>query len=269
MEAAASEAHVEAMRDSGVVVLMYHGVGNPADGAEGTRYTVTRLEFTRQLEAMKTTGVTVLGPEELVEGSRGVFLSFDDGEASVAREALPKLAALGLRAALFMTTGWIGKAGYLDERGLLELQSAGWLLGSHGHTHRFLNTLAPGDLSDELRRSRDHLAEILGARPEHLAFPGGRTSARVEATARSLGFTTFWSSLPGINREMAPGRPIRRTAIRRGESIERFRRLVCADPLTHALDEATMRGRGAVRAALGENRYHALTGRMLAAMGRQ
>lgn len=248
---------------------MYHGIDEPADAAEGARYTVTALEFARQLEEMAGSRLPVLRPDRIADERSGLVLTFDDGEASVARHAFPRLERRGIRAALFMTTAWLGRRGFLDRAALRELHAAGWLIGSHGHTHRFLSTLGSAELHDELRRSRDTLAELLGAAPRHLSFPGGRTSSQVEGTAKSLGFTTFWSSMPGINRGGFGKGPIRRTVVRRGESIERFRKLVQADPFAHALDTANMQGRGLVRKVLGDDRYHGFTGQVLAALGRR
>src|SRR5690606_34422179 len=45
-----------------------------------------------------------LNSEELLAGERGVLLTFDDGLASVAAQALPPLQAYGAPAALFVTT---------------------------------------------------------------------------------------------------------------------------------------------------------------------
>lgn len=248
---------------------MYHGIGEPADPAEGARYTVTVPEFERQLEEVAKSSVVVLAPFRIADGSCGLLFTFDDGEASVARHALPRLDRRGHRGALFMTTAWLGRRGFLDAVAIRELDAAGWLIGSHGHTHRFLNTLRADELRDELRRSRDELADILGYPPRHLSFPGGRTSPEVETVARELGFSTLWSSIPGVNRFGYQHQPIRRTAVRRGESIERFRRLVHGDPVTHALEGATARFRGLVRKAVGDERYHGVTGQVLAAFGRR
>lgn len=168
-----------------------------------------------------------------------------------------------------MTTGWLGRPGYLAPAGVKAVRRAGWLVGSHGDTHRFLSTLPTGELRAELARSRDRLAKLLGEPPTHLAFPGGRSSPRVEEEARALGFTTTWSSSPGVNAALLPDGALRRTAIRRGESPARFARLVRGDPLTHAADRLDGAVRGAVRRALGDERYHAMTGRLLSAIGRR
>jgi peptidoglycan/xylan/chitin deacetylase (PgdA/CDA1 family) len=253
---------------SGAIALMYHGVGEPADPAEGARYTVTLGEFEAQLEVIARAG-GAMDPRRAGAGGSGVALTFDDGERSVLHLALPRLAARGWVGALFVTTAWLGRPGYLAPAEVDAFRAAGWLVGSHGDTHRFLSTLGRDELRAELARSRDRLARIAGSRPAHLSLPGGRSSPRVEEEARALGFTTFWTSTPGINAALLPQSAIRRTVVRRGDPIERFERLVRGDVLAHAEDRFEGAMRAAIRRVLGDGRYHAATGRLLDALGRR
>jgi peptidoglycan/xylan/chitin deacetylase (PgdA/CDA1 family) len=253
----------------GVVALMYHGIGEPADPLEGARYTVTVAELEAQLEAVEEAG-GALDPRRARTGVPGIVLTFDDGERSVLDEALPRLARRGWVAALFVTTAWLGRPGYLAARDLRAFRRAGWLVGSHGHTHRFLSALPREELREELTRSRAVLARAAGGvPPTHLSFPGGRTSPEALAEARALGFTTLWTSAPGVNPALLDPAPLRRTAIRRGEPIARFRRLVRGDPATHAAERLDGAVRGLLRRAVGDARYVAVTGRILAALGRR
>lgn len=251
----------------GVVALMYHGIGEPADPREGARYTVTVRELESQLGVLARRG-SIVDPR-LRSVATGVAITFDDGEHTVLTEALPRLERLGARAALFMTTAWIGRPGYLDRHGLLAIREAGWLIGSHGHTHRFLTTLAPAELELELRRSSEILAGILGEAPQDLAFPGGRTSSAVERAAAAAGYARLWSSTPGRNRSLAAGAALRRTAVRRGDDLQRFERLVSGSAVAHLGDRVNVACKTAVRQALGDDRYHAFTGRLLAGLGRR
>jgi peptidoglycan/xylan/chitin deacetylase (PgdA/CDA1 family) len=246
---------------------MYHGIGEPADPREGARYTVTVHELESQLAVLALRS-TVVDPRD-PSARHGVAITFDDGEETVLTEALPRLQRMGARAALFMTTAWIGRRGYLDREGLRALQRAGWLIGSHGHTHRFLTALPPAERDRELHRSREILGDLLGAPPADLAFPGGRTSAAVERAASAAGYTRFWSSVPGVNRALGPGAPLRRTAVRRGEPLRRFGRLASGDAVAHLAERVNVACKSAVRQALGDDRYHAFTGRLLAGVGRR
>jgi len=258
---------IERMRN-GVVALMYHGIGEPADPTQGARYTVALAELDAQLEAIAAAG-GAMDPRRATSGDSGVVLTFDDGERSVLTEALPRLARRGWVGALFVTTSWLGRPGYLAPAELKVFRRAGWVVGSHGDTHRFLSTLAPDELHEELARSRARLAKLLGDPPSHISFPGGRTSPRVVDEARAQGFTTFWASAPGVNAALLSCGPLRRTAIRRGEPAWRFARLVRGDPFAHAADRLDGAVRGVVRRALGDGRYEAVTGRVLDALGRR
>jgi peptidoglycan/xylan/chitin deacetylase (PgdA/CDA1 family) len=150
-----------------------------------------------------------------------------------------------------------------------ELRAAGWLIGSHGHTHRFLNRLSVNELDDELTRSRDVLGALFGSAPSHLAFPGGRTSRRVELQARAVGFSTLWSSRPGLNACRLTQEPLRRTAVRRGMGRQLFGRLICGDALAHGVDELRDEALSVARNALGEERYHQLAGSILRTLRRR
>jgi peptidoglycan/xylan/chitin deacetylase (PgdA/CDA1 family) len=244
-------------RMHGVVALLYHGVGEPADPAEGTRWTVTPSELEAQLEAIAVEG-GAMDPRRATTGDSGIAITFDGGERSVLAEALPRLARRGWVGALFVTTARLGQPGLLAPDEVRAIRAAGWLVGARGHTGRPLAPLGPATLRDELARSRDALGAALGSPPAHLALPAGRSSPRVEDEARALGFTTLWSSSPGVNAAMLPRGALRRTAIRRGEPLDRFRRIVRGDRLTHAAGRLDGAARELARRALGDARWDGL-----------
>ena len=248
---------------------MYHGVGEPADPAEGVRYTVTEHEFVEQLAELET--LPVLPPREFSAGSRrsGVVLTFDDGDATVLSFAAPRLSDRRLPAILFMTSQFVGRPNYLSSGGLRELAAMGFTVGAHGATHRFLNTLPDAELDDELRGARATLEDLLGEPVTDLSLPGGRGGPRVAARARAAGYQTIYTSEPGWNGPGFDRFAIRRSGIRRGMSAGKIRRLAACAPTAHAGDVANMTARGFVRRAVGEDRYHRLTARLLAAVGRQ
>jgi peptidoglycan/xylan/chitin deacetylase (PgdA/CDA1 family) len=243
----------------GVIALLYHGVGEPAAPGEDSRSTVTLAELEAQLDAVAEAG-GAMDPRRATTGDSGVVLTFDGGERSVLAEAVPRLARRGWVGALFVTTDRLGRAGWLSPEETKAMRAAGWLVGARGHTGRPLPDLAASELRDELTRARERIADALGKPPAHLALPGGRSSPRVEDEARALGFTTLWSSSPGVNAAMLPRGPLRRTPIRRGEPLDRFRRIVRGDPLTHAAGRIDGAVRDAARRALGEARWEGVVG---------
>jgi hypothetical protein len=57
--------------------------------------------------------------------------------------------------------------------------------------------------------------------------------------------------------------------VRRGIAPARFRRLAAGDPVAHLADRLGMGARGLVRRAVGEDRYHRATARVLGLVGRR
>lgn len=249
-----------------VAVLMFHGVGEPADPAD-LRYTVTELELLEQMRALDPARV-VSAPElrTRVRDEASVLLTFDDGEASVLALAAPLLSKLGMPAVLFMTTANLTRRGYLDGKGLRALAAMGFAIGTHGATHRFLSTLPDRELDEELVGAKKTLEDILGSAVVDMSLPGGRGGPRVTARAQAAGYEAVYTSIPGWNGPHMSRWAIRRTAIRRGMSKDLVRRYAECDPLVHAKDFVKVSSRGLVRRAVGEERYHQLTFRILSAL---
>lgn len=151
-------------------------------------------DFERQIRALHEVGCTTLRVEEVARilrsGSalppRPVALTFDDAYASVHSVALPLLASLDMTATVFPVTSELGgfnrwdaaKAGQrrLDLVGtaqLLELQAAGWEVGSHTHTHVALSSIPKASVQSEIDTSISMLEDICGTQIRTFAYPYG------------------------------------------------------------------------------------------------
>ncbi|MBM3319341.1 MAG: polysaccharide deacetylase family protein [Candidatus Eisenbacteria bacterium] len=180
-------------------VLAYHRVEPPRDLSWNR---VSPGRFERQMELLRREGFRGVPLRELLRsgGEREVAITFDDGLASAVRHALPVLARIGFQATIFVPTAWIGRPNRWDSRlvgrpvrhaaweELEEAAAAGWEIGSHGHTHRDLTTLAEEEARAELETSRALLAGRIGNAPESIAYPFGRTNDRVARLAREAGY---------------------------------------------------------------------------------
>jgi peptidoglycan/xylan/chitin deacetylase (PgdA/CDA1 family) len=151
---------------SNMIALMYHGIGSPAPHGEA-HYTVSDALFEAQLNWLGQRQCVV--PFHLLIAGKVnkdvIVLTFDDGEKSVVTRALPLMRKRAMTGALFITTDWIGKPGYVSKSDILELNQEGWTIGAHGATHRFLPDLTQKELMTELRRSRKNQTNILGTPP--------------------------------------------------------------------------------------------------------
>lgn len=188
------------------VVLMYHRV--VADGAwQPSPFVVRASTFRRQMSWLVEHGfwtprlsdVLAAGGRAPCRRGRPVVLTFDDGYADNAVNAVPILRALGFTAAFFPVLDLRRRFNWWDEApelrapllsraGLAELEDQGMELGSHTLTHPRLTRLAAPELADELRRSREVLATIAARPLPVLAYPYGDVDARVKRAARDAGY---------------------------------------------------------------------------------
>jgi peptidoglycan/xylan/chitin deacetylase (PgdA/CDA1 family) len=169
----------------------------------------------RQLQLLLRLGYRPAAASEAVTGSgKLLHVTFDDAFRSV-RNALPVLERNGVRASIFVCTGYAddGRAmdvpeleGELRVRPqelstmawdeLRELAGRGVEVGSHTVSHPHLPTLSDAELADELRSSRQRLEDELGRPCRLLAYPYGECDERVRAAARAAGYETAFG-LPG------------------------------------------------------------------------
>ncbi len=143
----------------------------------------------------------------------GVGLAFDDGNASDVQLALPALIERGMVARFFPLTGRIGAPGYLDAGDLITLRDAGMKIGSQGVNHRAWRTFGDEELLDELKSSRQMLADVLGRNVTEAACPFGSYDRRVLRALRSAGYERAFNSDGGASR--AGAWPSPRTTITR------------------------------------------------------
>jgi peptidoglycan/xylan/chitin deacetylase (PgdA/CDA1 family) len=188
-----------------VPILLYHSVSEQPS-ATMRPFTVAPAAFREQLAAVAESGTTVLTVSELVErrdaGSlpaRPAAITFDDGFADFADEALPALAEHRLAATLYVTTGFLagcpgGSAPARPEDPTLawsqlrELEHEGVELGAHSHGHPHLDTLTPSAAREEIAGCKKLLEDELGHAVASFAYPNGYSSRTVRRLVRETGY---------------------------------------------------------------------------------
>ena len=171
----------------GVVVLIYHRVG----GASGLEFDLPVDVFEAQAEALAASGrVVPLGDAltrlaqsadraDAASGGDPVVVTFDDGTADFANEALPILERHRLPVTLYAATSFIDEGRPFPDdgrplswRGLADACATGLVeVGSHTHGHVLLDRLPPDEVADELDRSIELIGEHLGRPPLDFAYP--------------------------------------------------------------------------------------------------
>lgn len=185
-------------------------------------------------------------------------ISFDDGNVSDYRYALPLLQQSGLRAHFFITAGWTGqRAGFMNEAELRALHGTGMTVGAHGWSHKLLTACSDAELRVELVDAKTRLQEALGAPVETMSLPGGRSDRRVLRACREAGFTTVFTSKPqSCEVALATAQPtLGRLNLRSGTTTAWLEQIL--DPGTGALasQQRSDRMKGLAKSILGDRLY--------------
>ncbi len=170
-------------------VLMLHSI-DPS----GSAISLTVNELRGLVGGVLRSGHTIVSLRELLaEPTRNaIALTFDDGLASLAEVAAPLLSEQGASATLFLTTGYVGRDNHwpsqpasaprlamLDWDGVESLQTAGWDIEAHTHSHPDLRALSTDELAEELEGPQREIEQHLGRAPRAFAYPYGLLDTRV------------------------------------------------------------------------------------------
>lgn len=229
-------------REPSLRILTYHRVN---DRHPGDRMSVHPLEFRAQMEYLAESGRPILPVAEAVARLRGdgpplppgaTGLTFDDGYRDNLEFAAPVLERLGFPATVFLVTGRMGAVATIDryegccayDRALdwpqaKELESRGVELGGHGHTHRELATLNPGELREEIAGCREVFLRNRGRAPRVFCYPRGSESDSVRKAVAEAGFESAVTVYPGVNLPQTEPLLLRRTEVSGDDTLADFR----------------------------------------------
>lgn len=188
-----------------LAVLGYHKVGPPAPGGWETWYLVPMATFESHLAQLRDAGwepvaldaVLAALDDPAVLPPRAALLTFDDGSPSVLHHALPAMEREGWPGAAFVPSDHVDASNRWEHSSeppertcswaeLRELGRRGVSVQSHAASHRTFAELAPGQVADEVRRSKVELEEGLGRPVTTLAYPYGDPGPDPHDTARGL-----------------------------------------------------------------------------------
>ena len=262
------------MRTS-IAVLMYHAIDAADARAADPHYTVSPDAFDAQLGTLHAAGVRassvaalLASPASAHSPEHRIALTFDDGHASNLRAA-ERLAQAGMSADFFVNSSTVGTAGFLSWPQLRRMHAMGMSIQSHGHTHRYLDDLAPGEARAELLDSRRAIEDGLGAPCTLFAPPGGRQPDDFRSLAAATGYRAVCTSEPGYWRhdatefEAEPVVFVPRLAMLAATPLSRVSAWARADALALARLRWRQGALGVLRRAFGNARYDRLRARLL------
>ena len=192
-------------------MLCYHAVSE----SWPHHLSVTPRAFERQLRSLKFRRYRAVSAADAVAGGGRVFhVTFDDAYTSV-EAALPALERLDVPATVFACPEFADEGrllavpelaaeaeAYPDELATMNWDQLRYLvdrkveIGSHTLSHPHLTQLTDGELSRELRESRERVETELARPCRYVAYPYGDDDERVYRAARLAGYEAGFAA-PG------------------------------------------------------------------------
>lgn len=172
-------------------ILTFHGIGEPGAhvGRDEIPYWVGEETFHEIIDFIASGAFPNLPPIEV---------TFDDGNMSDIRIALPALVKKGLSARFFVLAGRIGASGYLSKSDIREMSNAGMTIGSHGWSHIDWRKATDAELHRELVDAKSLIEDALGKSIDNISVPFGRYNKRVIPSILKFGYAAVFSSDCGL-----------------------------------------------------------------------
>lgn len=184
----------------GSVILMFHHIADVCpDGISSSCYSSV-LDFEDLITKLKNTKSFISLSELCGDLERGIIpidkvvMTFDDVPSDMYKNALPILRKYEIPFTLYISTGLIGKDGFLTKEQIVELsEDSLCTIGSHTVSHCILKN-KDADLQNEFLDSKRNL-EILVKKPvEHFAYPYGTPFAISKKVVKRLKDTGLYRS---------------------------------------------------------------------------
>lgn len=168
-----------------VLNLTFHGIGDllrPLDDGEASVW-LSEKKFGEFIEVARDR------PE--------VRITFDDGNASDIKYAMPLLIRNGIKAIFFVIAGRVGQKGFLSSSDLVEMKRCGMEIGSHGMVHKPWRNLDNEAIKEEIYSAKARIEDMLGSEIHEAACPFGVYDRRSIAALKSAGFKNVYTSDKG------------------------------------------------------------------------
>lgn len=173
------------------------------------------FQFKKHINFLKRTLKPGNGNNPLKLRENEFLITFDDALLGVYEYAYPLMEEYGLNGIIFVVVDFIGKKNlwdahfltpvyHMDKRQIVELSQRGWIIGSHGKTHRGFIFLNDKQIKYELEYSKKYLEDITGKEVIHFSYPFGIYDKRAEIFMEELGYKFAFSGISGNKRKLKP-----------------------------------------------------------------
>lgn len=215
-----------------IFILCYHGISN-----DKWRYSVNSETFKKQIDYLlkKYEPLTLSDVELVVQGKKKLnkpsfVITIDDGYKDVLkiRNFLNKA---GVKPTLFVLSKnqkadrleLDTNRNFLSKDDILNLKKDGWIIASHGATHKDFYNLNEEEIKDEVIVSKKDLEKTFGVKIKYFAYPKGRYTNKVLKAVKKAGYSLGLSMNDGFIKADIDSLLVPRVGVDRTHSFLEFK----------------------------------------------
>lgn len=185
----------------GIVLMFHHITDKQVDINESCQHKIKLFgEILLQLQSEGYEFISIEKVLDFIENrnhTKFALVTFDDVPEDVYFNAYPIMNRMQVPFTLFLTTNYIGKLGYLNEKQILEMDNNSLCtIGAHTISHPILRQV--DNCFYELSESKKILERLLNHSVDYLAYPFGRQSSishKVMSEARRVGYKCAFGTI--------------------------------------------------------------------------
>lgn len=159
--------------DIGVPIFMIHHVSDTSLNEE-MNLSIRTAEFKTFINGLVDAGYQFIKPDQLEKSfeKKSCMITFDDIFKDALENGISYLEDNHIPYVCFISPGFLGEEGYIDEAELNELRNSRYCsIGAHGLNHKLFRKLTEDRKKEEISKEKHEL--LLGCEIEDFAFPFG------------------------------------------------------------------------------------------------
>lgn len=240
-----------------IPVLLYHQIYTDINNKE--KYSIANKTLESHIRYIKEKGYTTILAEDFIDSfspkKNLVAITFDDGNLSDFSIAFKILQKYNACATFFITTGWIGKEGFVGWEHIRMMNEHGMSIQSHSCTHRILPALSDTEIFNELFDSKSIIEDKLDKPCYFISIPGGFVSKKVLEIAFKVGYKGIFTSRPSLSSIQQKRRIYGRYTITRNTKFINFKSIIEKDISQVVSSSIIYLYKSAIKRLIGDTLY--------------
>lgn len=202
------------------IILVYHSIDCISKKQDPYKINVSPVLFEKQMAYISKS-----------KRKESFIISFDDSFGNIYQNAFPVIKKFGLKAILFITTGYVDGRIRLNFKpltwdGINHMKDWGIELGSHSVSHSNMAMLSEKDAYSECLESKQRIFDMTGCEVESFCYPYGCIGSFNETTKALLikaGYKKGYVNIMGMDNSKSEPYQIRRIRIYSTDNMFRFK----------------------------------------------